>query len=438
MKDLSRRDFLKTLGIGAVGLVAQSKLAFGAKNRLLTLDDSSVVVQCYDDGATSGSTINEPVVQVMVDESIKALTGQPSVGEAYKSLFPGITTASIVGIKVNCINSALPTHKQVASCIVNGLAQMDIGGTLFKKNNAIVWDRTNSELTSSGYTKYTGSDPATPRCYGTNESGVGYDSTKPLNVGGVTSNPSKIMSQTCEFIIDAAVLKTHSQGVVTLSLKNHYGSIHNPSSMSHSSACTPSVPALNAQIRDVLTPTNKQRLFIIDGLFGLYSGGPGGSPNFNPKVIIMSLDPVACDYQGQNVINAERQRHSLTPVNCGHITMAAQSPYNLGTTDIELIEINNPTAVKEQHPVEPGRGLAVVPEPVRDQAVVSFSLARSGRVELDIVNSAGRTERRLFAGTLGRGRHQVTYRRNGLRAGTYVLRLRGAGADATRKVTVVK
>ncbi|MEO0081648.1 MAG: DUF362 domain-containing protein [candidate division WOR-3 bacterium] len=438
MSDLSRREFLKYLGIGALGFVARPKLLSALERRLPFTDDASDVVQCYDVNATSGNTINEPVVQVMVDESVKALTGQSTVGEAWKSLFPGITTSSVIGIKVNCINSSLPTHPAVVRCIINGLAQMDLGGTLFKKNNVIVWDRTNSELTASGYSIYTGTDPDTARCFGTNQSGVGYDTTKPLNVGGVSQNPSKIISQMCEFIINAAVLKTHSQGVVTLTLKNHYGSVHSPSSLSHSNSCTPSVPALSAQIRDVLTPTGKQKLFFIDGLFGLYSGGPGGSPNFNPKLILMSRDTVACDYQGQNVINAERQRRSLTPVNCAHITMAAQSPYNLGTTDVNLIEINNPTGIAEPGRLPNSAGFVVVPDPFRGRATVSFSLPVASPVSIELLNQSGAVTASVFRGELGRGQHRIAVvTGNRLAGGTYFMRVASRAGTRVRKVTVL-
>jgi hypothetical protein len=436
MSDVSRRDFLRMLGIGALGLAARPRLALADK--LLDGPFASDVVQCYDDNATSGSTINQPVVQVMMDASIMRLTGQSSVGEAWKAIFPGITTSSVVGIKVNCVNSALPTHPAVATSVANGLVQMDIGGSLFPRNNIIVWDRTNSELTACGYTLYTGSDPGTMRCFGTNQSGVGYDTGVTFNVNGVTTYPSKIMSQSCDYLINAAVIKTHSQGVVTLTLKSHYGSVQNPGYLQHSSGCSPAVPSLNQQIRDVITPSNIQKLFLIDALFGLYSGGPGGSPNFNPKLLIMSLDQVACDYQGQNVINAERARHSLSPLNAAQITTAAQAPYNLGTTDINLIEINTTTGVSEAGAVRPGEGiLAVAPQPLRDRAEITLALPQAGNVELDLVDAGGRSAARVFQGRLPAGQSRVDGPVSGLlRSGSYFLRLKYAGGSRVRKVVV--
>jgi uncharacterized protein (DUF362 family) len=437
VKEVSRRDFLKYVGVGALGLVAKPKLLSALDRGLWPALDASDVVQCFHESATSGSTINEAVVQMMVDESIMALAGIHNVGEAWKTIFPGITDTSIIGIKVNCINSSHKTNPAVVRCICSGLAQMDVG-TLFKKNNIIVWDRTNSELTGCGYTKYTGSDPDTVRCFGTNESGYGYDSGITFNVNGSSQNPSKILSQTIDYLIDAAVLRTHGQGVVTLSMKNHYGSVHNPGGLQHSSGCSPAIPSLNQQIRDLITPNNIQKLSFIDGLFGMYSGGPGGSPNFNPKLILMSKDPVACDKQGQNVINTERALHSLPPLDAAQITTAAAPPYSLGSLDINLIELNN-VGVGEAGRTVPGDGLfEVSPDPVRGYATVTFAVSRQGPVSLELLDAAGRTEARLFAGTLNRGKHNVNWRAGQkLAGGTYFLRLNSGGATRVRKVMVV-
>ena len=341
MKEISRRDFLKFLGIGALGLAAQPRLAFGEE--LPGRDLASDVVQCIDDTALSVTSIRPATVQVMMDESIKALTGLSNVGAAWKAVFSGITASSIIGIKVNCINNLFATHPSVVTCITNGLAQMDFGGTPFRRNNIIIWDRTNSELTAAGYTLYTGTDPNTVRCFGTDQSGYGYDTGTTFNVNGVTSYPSRILSRTIDYLIDAAVLRTHGTSIVTLGMKNHFGSVNNPGSL-HGNYCNPYIPSLNQQIRDVITPNGIQKLTVIDGIVGLYSGGPGGTPNCAPRALIMGRDVVACDYVGQTLINYERSRRNLSPVSAPHIPTAAQPPYSLGTTDVNLIEVNNPTA----------------------------------------------------------------------------------------------
>ena len=438
MKEVSRRHFLKYAGLGALGFIARPRLQPALERTLFPTADASDVVQCFHEDATSGSTINEPVVQMMLDESVMALTGIRHIGEAWKTLFPGISDASVIGIKVNCASPQTPSTPAVVRCIGNGLAQMDVGGSLFKRNNIIVWERTNSELAAAGFTKYTGTDPDTPRCFGTNEAGYGYDSGVTFNVNGSTQHPSKILSQTIDYLISAPVLKTHASADVTLNLKNHFGSVNNASGLSHSNGCSPAIPSLNQQIRDVITPNKIQKLFLVDGLFGMYSGGPSGPPNFNPKLILMSRDPVACDAQGQNVINAERVLHSLTPLDAAQIKAAADPPYNLGSLDVNLIELNNVGVGESGRPV-PGDGMFdVSPDPVRDHATVTFTVRRPGPVSLELVNAAGRTEARLFAGSLYKGKHRVNWRaERRLAGGTYFLRLNNAGATRVRKVTVV-
>jgi hypothetical protein len=423
MSDISRRGFLKALGAGALGLAIRPKLAHALDKSLFSGSFASDVVQCYHDLATSGNTINEPVVQMMLDESIMTLTGIRDVGEAWKSLFPGITESSVIGIKVVCTNRYLPSHPEVVRCVANGLAQMVLGGSFFKRNNIVVWDRIDSEMTNCGFTIYDGTDPDTMRCFGSDHPGVGYDYGTPLTVNGVTSYPSNIISQMADYIINVPALKSHGTSKVTLNLKSHYGSVNNASSLQHTSQCNPAIPHLNQQIRDVITPNDIQKVFIIDGLFGLYSGGPTGAPNFNPKLLIVSRDIVACDYQGQNVINRERESHGLGRYDATHITTAAQPPYSLGTTEVNLIELNN-VGVEEPAARRPVEGLLeVTPQPVRDRATVGFVISRDSHVSLDLVDAAGSTRASLYNGRLS--------------AGTYFVRLNSRTGTRVRQVTVV-
>jgi uncharacterized protein (DUF362 family) len=285
VRQVSRRDFLKYAGAGALGMFVPR--VFGLRTGPRTMvSDASDVVQCYNQDAVRSNVIYPEIVQSMMDESVMALTGIPQVGEAWKSLFPGIATDSVIGIKVNCINYRLSTHPEVTNAIVEGLARMQVGGSPFLRNNVIIWDRGSSELTNAGYTIYTGSDPDTVRCYGVDGN---WDVGNPLNVNGVTSNPAPQLSQSCDYLINAACLKDHSTARMTLTLKNHYGTVHNPGSL-HGNHCNPYLPSLSAQIRDVLG--DKQKLYITDGLFGIYTGGPGGSPQFVPELLLMSRDTV--------------------------------------------------------------------------------------------------------------------------------------------------
>lgn len=436
MKNISRREFLKYLGVGTITIIAKPRIPSVLKSHN---NRASTVVECFDENATSGSTINESVVQIMMDESIKTLTGTDNIGEAWKSIFPGITESSTISVKVNCINSAVPTHPAVVTCIVNGLAQMEFDDVNYHRNNIIIWDRTDYELSSCGYTIYDGDDQNTVRCFGTNHAGVGYDATCPLDVPGGPSYPSRILSQMSDFLINVAVLKNHNQAQVTLTLKNHYGSASPVPS--HNNFVNPGIPSLNQQIRDVITPPNIQRIFIVDSLFGSILQGPGGSANCNPKKLIMSLDTVACDYRGWNLINEERVAHgwSAIPWPIYHIQTAEQSPYNLGTTDINLIEINNPTNIEESNKIEPTDGLLqVTPNPFRKKSTIVLSLTRASFVYLDLISSCGRVESRVYKGHLSPGKHRINFTINKkLSAGSYFVRLYNQGKTRISKISIL-
>jgi hypothetical protein len=224
----------------------------------------------------------------------------------------------------------------MAEAIVKGMAQMPLGSGTFPENNVIVWDRSNNELTvNGGYSLNTGTTGW--RCFGTDQIGVGYSATA-WDVAGVSQNPSRLLSELCDYIINLAVLKHHSESEVSLTLKNHYGSIHDPGSL-HANLCDPYIAVLNRTIQQ--SHPGKQVLAMADCLFGCYSGGPSGPPQFFYKGLIMSRDPVACDQQGLCIINALRLQNNLQPVQAPHLATAAS--YGLGTNDPTAMDVRTIT-----------------------------------------------------------------------------------------------
>ncbi|MCX7918521.1 MAG: DUF362 domain-containing protein [bacterium] len=326
-RKISRRKFIKQSSIIGFGSIIIPKFTPLISAIPKALAPSKVVVVTHPE-ATSGSVINQSVVQMMTDTGIRELTGIAQLGQAWQSLFPGLTASSVIAIKVNCINNLLSTHPQVINTVINGLAQMLNGS--FNINNIIIYDRTNSELTAAGYTLNTGSSGV--RCFGTNHSGVGYDTSFSIPVGSTTRNLTKIVTQYANYLINAAVLKDHSQGGVTLSLKNHYGSVNNPGTLAHGSppnGCNPDV----ADISNSTTIRTKTKLIIIDALFGKHTWGPGGSPNITFNGLIFSTDPVAADCVGRDILNT----YKTTPVDANYIHTAAS--YGLGN-DIDINRVN--------------------------------------------------------------------------------------------------
>ena len=82
--------------------------------------------------------------------------------------------------------------------------------------------------------------------------------------------------------------------------------------------------------------------------------------------------------------------------------------------------------------------LAVHPNPASGRAEVPFALAASADVRLSVVDALGREVAVLADGPHAAGDHAASLDAGSLAAGVYVVRLRGDGAHAVRRLTVVR
>jgi len=419
---LDRRTFLKIVSLTGLGGLVLPRSLLSSMGPL----DASRVVLIEDSAATSGTTVNSAVAQSMMDCGIMSYSGRYDVGEAWKSMFPGIDATKVIAIKVNCINSSLSTHPEVASAIANGLTQMVFDGTPFPANSIIIFDRTNWELESAGYTINTSSTGV--RCFGTNASGVGY-SSETYDVNGSTQKLSTIVTETSDYIVNASVLKNHGTAGVTLSMKNHYGTCSSPGNL-HGGDCDPYIPALNS-----LAPIRgKQCVSICDALLGIYTGGPSGSPQFAANTLIISQDTVAMDYWGREILE---DNGCTTISRAHHIDTAAGDPYNLGT--------NDPGQMEVEHIVEPSgidgptqtSGYILKqnqPNPFTGRTSIRFHVPERAAITLTVFNPEGRRVRELADRTITPGWHRLEWdgRTDGGRPaaqGVYYCRLRTNGFD---------
>ena len=417
LSGIDRRTFLKIASItGFAGLVYPARVLSG----IAPLDLSRVVV-IEDSAVTSGLDIDAGIVQSMVDCGIMALTGQYDVGQAWKSLFPGITETDVVAIKVNCASPQLPSHPEVAFAIRDGLYQIDFDGTPFNTNNVIIYERTNTELTAAGYTIRRTSEGY--RCFGT--SAVGY-STETWDVNGTTQSMSTILTDRSDYLVNLACLKNHGIAGATLCLKNHFGTCSAPDQL-HPNDCDPYIAALNSAppIYD------KQCVNIIDALFGIYTGGPTGSPQFAANSLIIGRDIVAVDYMGRQML---ADNGCTTTGTAHHIDTAAQSPYDLGTYDPGQMDVVNISNAAGTDRAEPAATMLVQnsPNPFSSATEVRFYLPQSAQAELAVYDSSGRRVRKLLDRGLDAGWHGVRWdglNGSGRRAapGVYFCQLRTAG-----------
>ncbi len=335
---MDRRSFLKTAASTATALALpiSSLPTLCRKSNASGIWDDPRIMVVRDTGAHTGAQVNADIAQVMIDEAIRQYTGLSDLSEAYQILFPGVTTDSIIGIKINAATPTLPTSPQAVQALVNGLTKMNIGGSSFPVNNIVVWDRTDQSLTSAGYSINTGSTGV--RVFSTPF--LGYNS-QTLNVYGSNQSPSNIITDYCDYMVNFGVLKNHVAAGVVLTMKNHYGSVNQPWWL-HGGNCNPYIPSLNQLIRDELNV--QETLFIVDGIFGCTTGGPMNPPDFTYDGIILGEDRVAVDAVSREIL---REAGCQTLNISNHIDTAALPPYNLGTADlaaIDLREVDNPSS----------------------------------------------------------------------------------------------
>ena len=321
-KKMNRRDFIKDVSIAGLGLAVGPALLDLSAREVSAQAGMSKLVIVNNPEAVERTSVKADIARDMVDAGVMQFTGETTVADAWGSVLPGLSGDDLVTIKVNCINSSLPTHPQVVDAIVNGLIAAGV-----KDNNIIVWDRTNHELSGCGYKRNTGKTGV--RYFGTNEGGWGYGTR--IKTGGRSVRLSKILTSS-DHLINVPVLKDHNMAGVTLSMKNHYGSIDNPGTL-HGGGCDPFIAELN----DVPEIRDKTRMIVLDACLGVYQGGPGGSPQFKPNSIILGQDTVAVDYQGWKILEAERQKHGRGLPQPNNIKTAAN--LGLGTNDPNKIHV---------------------------------------------------------------------------------------------------
>ncbi|MBN1447319.1 MAG: DUF362 domain-containing protein, partial [Bacteroidetes bacterium] len=273
------------------------------------------------------NNVDETHVQGMFDRGIMELAGiYTSPAAALASFFPGLTTSKKIAIKPSFLNSIVPTRKELVKAVLNRLTEM-LGG--FPASNITLYERHN--FSGVGYsTSYFGhnvnlvQDSSFPN--------LGYT----IHCDGRDRPYSRSLYE-ADYLINMPVLKDHSCSSslnLTLAFKNHMGTV-NPGGSLGIHCNTNAV--LDIMASSVMT--TKQRLVILDALYAVYNGGPGGNPQATPHKILLSQDPVAIDAQGRILINNLRTAHSLSPKNATYIDQAAAPPYNLGIADPAKMQI---------------------------------------------------------------------------------------------------
>jgi hypothetical protein len=324
----------------------------------------------------------------MVDTAVLRLTGEPTVGKAWESLFPaGHPNADTkIGIKHNFSYSSdmendwtsnlcpFGPKSAVTNAIVSGLTQMLDGS--FPPENITLFERIYSRGSRSRFPVIQGYRPVLPdragihKDYRPGSSRIHWISSRsslelPDDAPSFIAAPDyprdyrapqRIFAGVYEhdFLINYIIAKDHREAGVTGAMKNNYGCTDNPVGTHGTSWTDKDSPYAGTRLCAPVFYKNidKQAPYILnflDALAGIYHGGPLSGNIFHPNTIAVSRDPVALDSYLLGLINQARkasQMHVIstndgwTPSdhpNAPHIRIAS-THHGLGSMSMDHLE----------------------------------------------------------------------------------------------------
>lgn len=342
---LTRRDFLKTASISAAGLSILGAIpvnvkglvnsSYRIKSRIVLVRSSSVI---NEEGIVDTSLLME-----MLEKGIMKYSDSKSAAIFWKNNFG---KKENIGLKVNTLGldsiagTTLTNHFDAfTKSIVESCKKADL-----PEENFIVWDRSEEELKSAGYTIQ--KEKGKTRVLGCVETrrgdgGFGYTEEE-YPVGDKKTRLTKIFTEMCDSIINIPLIKDHGTAGFTGALKNHYGTIDNAREF-HSNNCTsPGIPEVNI----IPIIRKKQKLIITNALSCVFNGGPRWDRKFmwNYGGILIGTDPVAIDTVMFNIINEKRKLEGLSPISenvAKHIRLASELGFGTNNiNEIDLLEVN--------------------------------------------------------------------------------------------------
>ncbi|MBM4068817.1 MAG: DUF362 domain-containing protein [Planctomycetes bacterium] len=302
--------------------------------------------------------INRDVVRQMMDRGMRELVGADNPLDGWRRFFQ---RGDRIGIKVNPVgrtrNGSIPSisSPEVLLETVNKLKEIGI-----PPRDIIVYERYAAEFRDTGYETlmreremdgvrwYAASadyDEAQLEIDGQlrgrdrDPHAVGYDPDVFVSMGFAApehsarddrrfrSHLSTIVTRMVDKIITIPCLKDHRSSGITIALKNMSHGMNNNVARSHIAGiyrldgavsgpnqCNTFIPTAVAQrpLRE------KATLHIMDGLIGVYEGGPGSWNRtwgtWRRQSLFFATDPVAMDHVGWDIIDAKRALEGWRPV----------------------------------------------------------------------------------------------------------------------------
>ena len=324
----------------------------------------------------------------MVDTAVMKLSGQPTVGKAWESLFPaGHPNADTkIGIKLNFSYSGdmendwsknicpFGPKPAVTNAIVTGLTQMMDGA--FPPENITLFERIYSRGSRKNFPVVQGYRPVFPDRAGTykdfrpganrlhwisNSGPIELPEDAPRFIAAPDfprkyRAPQRIFAGVYQhdFLINYIIAKDHREAGITGAMKNNYGCTDNPAGTHGSSWTDKDSPYAGTRLCAPVFYKNVDLqapyiLNFLDALSGVYHGGPLSGNIFHPNIIAVSKDPVALDSYQLGMINRARDARNMHLISTDdgwtpddhpyapHLRVASET-HRLGSMSIDHLE----------------------------------------------------------------------------------------------------
>ncbi len=324
------------LASGAGFVTIPHAMALASPHRVVSVHHSQATgwdFQCTGSGACpeyygDKAFVDQQTVDQMVARGMRALTGAASVQEAWQAILPHYLPNEIVAIKVNFNDSimgggtrgyrdndayvdALP---QVVNSVISGLVDRGVSQENIRIFDAsrYVTDRFRNRIAFPGvvyYDRYGNGDDVRPSGFGSDDPQAGVDFSPSGYPASSSAHKISDVLVESDYLINIPIMKKHGGAGITLSLKNHLGTINGFVSGGHamhkyfylwgdhySSHANPIVDInLNPHIKD------KTVLVIGDALYAGWRSN--NTPpqrwqsfgNDSPNMLFFAVDPVAVD-----------------------------------------------------------------------------------------------------------------------------------------------
>ena len=320
--------------------LASAKAAAGAGERLgIPGPYPGRVIEVRNPARIKKDVKNREAIAASVGRGMKELTGADDATGAWRSFFePG----DVVGIKMNPVGNPLAnSSNELMLAVIEGLKSAGV-----KTKDMVVFERYRDEFVGAKmheavpagidwtglgirYNVFQTDIKGDDSHEGDLDRVAGYDPDEfmTMEVVGKDQDPKDdrtrrshlglLVTRRVNKLVLLPVLKDHGSAGVTGALKNMSHGLVNNVCRSHS---TPDTNVCNQFIPQVVShPIIRKKcvLQIMDGIKGVYQGGPGASNpdwTWENNTLFFATDPVAMDHIAWQIIDAKRKEKGLGPV----------------------------------------------------------------------------------------------------------------------------